>query len=79
MKPEKSNHALSVDVLEVFDYVTKQKRLVFVYSSYKELKEFGLKIENKNTDHIGSYNVMLKEENDKLYLKKELFLIKINF
>ena len=46
---EKSNCALSVDVVEFFDYVTKQKRLVFIYSSNKELKEFGLKFENKKT------------------------------
>ena len=70
LTPEKSNRALSVDVVEFFDYVTKQKRLVFIYSPYKELKEFGLKFENKKTSHIGGYNVMLKEENDKLYLEK---------
>ena len=49
LTPEKSNCALSVDVVEFFDYVTKQKRLVFIYSSNKELKEFGLKFENKKT------------------------------
>ena len=76
LTPEKSNRALSVDVVEFFDYVTKQKRLVFIYSPYKELKEFGLKFENKKTGHIGGYNVMLKEENDKLYLEKELFFNK---
>ena len=53
LTPEKSNRALSVDVVEFFDYVTKQKRLVFIYSPYKELKEFGLKFENKKTGHIG--------------------------
>ena len=79
LTPEKSNRALSVDVVEFFDYVTKQKRLVFIYSPYKELKEFGLKFEKNKTGHIGGYNVMLKEENDKLYLEKDLFLIKINF
>ena len=47
LTPEKSNCALSVDVIEFFDYVTKQKGLVFIYSPYKELKEFGLKLENK--------------------------------
>ena len=76
LTPEKSNRALSVDVVEFFDYVTKQKRLVFIYSPYKELKEFGLKFENKKTGHIGGFNVMLKEENDKLYLEKELFFNK---
>ena len=79
LTPEKSNCVLSVDVVEFFDYVTKQKRLVFIYSPYKELKVFGLKFENKRNGHIGGYNVMLKEENDKLYLEKELFLMKINF
>ena len=70
LTPKKSNRALSVDVIEFCDYVTKQKRLVFIYSPYKELKEFGLIFENKKTSHIGGYNVMLKEENDKLYLEK---------
>ena len=37
LTPEKSNRALSVDVGEFFDYVTKQKRLVFIYSLYKNL------------------------------------------
>ena len=55
--PEKSNRALSVDVVEFFDYVIKQKRLVFIYSPSKELKEFRLKFENKKTVQIGSYNV----------------------
>ena len=73
---EKSNRALSIDVVEFFDYVTKQKRLVFIYSPYKELKQFGLKFENKKPGYIGSYTVTLKEENDKLFLKKELFLNK---
>ena len=76
MTPEKSNRALSVDVVEFFDYVTKQKRLVFIYSPYKELKQFGLKFENKKTGNIGGYSFTLKEENGKLYLKKELFLNK---
>ena len=70
LTPEKSNRASSVDVVEFFYYVTKQKRLVFIYSPYKELKEFGLKFENRRTSHIGGYNVILKEENDKLYLEK---------
>ena len=76
LTPKKSNCALSVDVVEFCDYVAKQKRLVFIYSPNKELKEFGLKFENKKTSHIGGYNVMLKEENDKLYLEKELFFNK---
>ena len=41
---EKSNRALSVEIVE---FVTKQKRYVFVYLPYQELKKFGLKFENK--------------------------------
>ena len=59
---EKSNRPLSVDVVEFFDYWTKQKRLVFIYSPYKELKQFGSKFENKKSGHISSYNLMLKEK-----------------
>ena len=79
LTPEKSNRALSVDVVEFFDHVTKQKRLLFIYSLYKELKQFRLKFENKKPRHISSYSVTLKEENDQLYLDKGHFLIKINF
>ena len=79
MTLEKSNRTLSIDVVEFFDHVTKQKRLVFIYSPYKELKQFGLKFENKKTGNIGGYSFMLKEENGKLYLKKELFLNKDRF
>ena len=79
MTLEKSNRTLSIDVVEFFDHVTKQKRLVFIYSPYKELKQFGLKFENKKTRNIGGYSFMLKEENGKLYLKKELFLNKDRF
>ena len=68
MTPEKSNLTLSVDVVEFLDYVIKQKRLAFIHFPYKELKEFRLKFENKKTGQIGGYNVMLKDENDKLYL-----------
>ena len=50
--------------------------LVFIYSLYKELKQFGLKLKNKNTGHIGGYTVTLKEENDKPYLEKELLFDK---
>ena len=47
---DKSNRALSVDVAKFFDYVTKQKRFVLIYSPYKELKKFGMKFkEEKKT------------------------------
>ena len=53
--PEKSNQALSVEIVEFFDHVTKQKRYDFVYSPYQELKKFGLKFENKKRQHKRLY------------------------
>ena len=47
LEAEKSNRALSVEIVEFFDHVTKQKRYVFVYSPYIELKKFSLKFQNK--------------------------------
>ena len=47
LEAEKSNRALSVEIAEFFDHVTKQKRYFFVYSPYNELKKFGLKFQNK--------------------------------
>ena len=43
----KSNHALSVDVVEFFDYVTKRKRFVLIYSPYKEFKKVGMKFKEE--------------------------------
>ena len=34
IEAEKSNSAFSVEIVEFFDHVTKQKRYVFVYSPY---------------------------------------------
>ena len=73
LEPIKCNRALSVEIVEFFDYVTKQKRFVLIYSPYKELKEFGLKFQRKKTRNIGRYTITMKEENDQLYLEKELF------
>ena len=75
LEPIKSHrdHALSVEIVEFFEYVTKQKRFVLIYSLYKELKEFGLKFQRKKTGNIGRYTITMKEENDQLYLEKELF------
>ena len=42
--PEKSNQALSVEIVEFFDHVTKQKRYIFVYSPYQELKKIWFEI-----------------------------------
>ena len=50
--PEKSKRGLSLQAVEFFDYVTKKKRLVFVYSPYEELKIFGLKFDNKKKDTL---------------------------
>ena len=73
LEPIKCNCALSVEIVEFFDYVTKQKRFVLIYSPYKELKEFGLKFQRKKTRNIGRYTITMKEENDQPYLEKELF------
>ena len=74
--PEKSKRGLSLQAVEIFDYVTKRKRLVFVYSPCEELEIFGLKFENKKKGYINGYSIQMKEENNKIYLEKKLFLIK---
>ena len=73
LEAEKSNRALSVEIVEFFDHVTKQKRYVFVYSPYNELKKFGLKFQNKKSSNVNGYTISLKEEKDKLYLEKAIF------
>ena len=73
LEAEKSNRALSVEIVEFFYHVTKQKRYVFVYSPYNELKKFGLKIQNKKSSNVNGYTISLKEEKDKIYLEKEIF------
>ena len=73
LEAEKSNRALSVEIVEFFDHAAKQKRHVFVYSPYNELKKFGLKFQNKKSSNVNSYTVSLKEEKDKIYLEKEIF------
>ena len=70
LEAEKSNRALSVEIVEFFDHVTKQKRYVFVYSPYNELKKFGLKFQNKKSSNVNGYTISLKEEKDKIYLEK---------
>ena len=47
LEAENSNLALSVEIVEFFDHVTKQKRYVFIYSPYIELKNFSLKFQIK--------------------------------
>ena len=74
--PEKSNRGLSLQAVEYFYYVTKRKGLVFVYSPYEELEILGLKFENKKKGHINGYSIQMKEENNKIYLEKELFFNK---
>lgn len=56
-----------------FNHVTKQKRYVFVYSPYNELKKFGLKFQNKKSSNVKGYTISLKEEKDKIYLEKKIF------
>ena len=43
----KDNRSHSVEAVEFFDHLTKQKRYVFVYSPYIELKKLSLKFQNK--------------------------------
>ena len=73
LEAEKSNRTLSVEIVEFFDHLTKQKRYVFVYSPYNELKKFGLKFQNKKSSNVKGYTISLKEEKDKIYLEKEIF------
>ena len=70
---EKSNRTFSVEIVEFFDHVTKQKRYVFVYSPYNELKKFGLKFQNEKSSNVKGHTISLKEEKDKIYLEKEIF------
>ena len=73
LEAEKSNRAISVEIVEFFDHVTKQKRYDFVYSPYDELKKFGLKFQNKKSSNVKGYKISLKEEKGKIYLEKEIF------
>ena len=70
---EKSNRGLSLHPVEFFDEITKRKRIVFVYSPYEELKIFGLKFKNKKKGNINGYAIQMIEENNKVFLEKELF------
>ena len=73
LEAEKSNRALSVEIVKFFDHVAKQKRYVFVYLPYNKLKKFGLKFQNKKSSNVNSYTISLKEEKYKIYLEKEIF------
>ena len=64
---------MSVEIVEFFDHVEKQKRYVFVYSPYIELKKFSLNFQNKKISDVKGYTISLKEEKDKIYLEKEIF------
>ena len=77
LEPTKANRLLPVETVEFFDHVTKQKRFFLIYSPYKELKAIGLRFnKNKDKGHIDGYAISMKEKNEKLYLEKELFLMK---
>ena len=72
-QPEKSKRGLSVRAVEFFDEDTKRKRVVYVYSPYEELKAYGLNFENREKGKsVSKYTIDMIEENDKLYLQKEL-------
>ena len=72
---DKSKRGLSVHAVEFFDEKSKMKRLVYVYSPYKELKAYGLKFENKGKS-VYQYTIVMTAANDKLYLEKKLFFDK---
>ena len=74
-QPEKTKRGLSVHAVEFFDEETKRKRVVYVYSSYEELKVYGLKFENKGKS-VYKYTIDMIGENEKLYLEKKLFFDK---
>ena len=71
--PEKSKRGLSLQAVEFFDYVTKRKRLVFVYLPYEELKIFGLKFDNKKKDTSMDIRFRLKKKIIKFISKKNFF------
>ena len=75
LQPDKSNIGLSVHVVDFFDEQTKTKGLVYVYSPYEELKKNGLKFVNKGKN-IYKHSINMKDEKEKLYLKKKLFFDK---
>ena len=75
LQPDKSNTGLSVHVVDFFDDQTKTKGLVYVYSPYEELKKNGLKFVNKGKN-IYKHSINMKDEKEKLYLKKKLFFDK---
>ena len=71
--PEKSKKGLSLQAFKFFDYVTKRKRLVFVYLPYEELKIFGLKFDNKKKDTSMDIRFRLKKKIIKFISKKNFF------
>ena len=72
-QPEKSKRGLSVRTVEFFDEDTRRKRVVYVYSPYKELKAYSLNFENREKGKsVSKYKIDVIEENDKLYLQKKL-------
>ena len=75
LQREKSKRKLSLRVVEFFDEKTKKKRIVSVYSPYKELKEYGLIFENKGGS-VYKYTFNLITERDNLFLEKRLFFDK---
>ena len=74
-QPEKTKRGLSVHAVEFFDEETKRKRVVYVYSSYEELKVYGLKFENKGKS-VYKYTIDMIGENEKLCIEKKLFFDK---
>ena len=70
--PDKTKRKLSVKSLEFFDEKTKKKKKVFIYSGYKELKLFGLKLK-KDNGIIYKYTINLINEKNNVFLQKKFF------
>ena len=74
---DKRKRKLSVRTMEFLDEKTKKKKIISIYSSYEELKLFGLRFRNKHGS-IYKYTIDLieDEKNDKIYLEKRIFFNK---
>ena len=66
-KINKINRSSYIKNIEFFDYNLKKKRLVYVYSPYKELAGDGMKFERKNDySPFASYTIKLVDDSNHL-------------
>ena len=59
----KVNRSKSVNVFEIFDYYLKKKKIAVIYSTYKELLDYGITFEQKikQTD-IAGYSLKTRKQ-----------------